>query len=131
MSSSSIISVFRITLGISILFISTLSVQEIEAQSAVNLSDKFLHFFCFLYLTILSWLSRIISKELWVYVIVLAYGILIEIIQIYIPYRSFEFLDIFADFLGILAGSLFINFFKDLYPKYWINIFKPYIILSL
>jgi len=130
MSSSSIISVFRITLGISILFISTLSVQEIEAQSAVNLSDKFLHFFCFLYLTILSWLSRIISKELWVYVIVLAYGILIEIIQIYIPYRSFEFLDIFADFLGILAGSLFINFFKDLYPKYWINIFKPYIILS-
>ena len=130
MSSSSIISVFRITLGISILFISTLSVQEIEAQSAVNLSDKFLHFFCFLYLTILSWLSRIISKELWVYVIVLAYGILIEIVQIYIPYRSFEFLDIFADFLGILAGSLFINFFKDLYPKYWINIFKPYIILS-
>jgi VanZ family protein len=49
---------------------------------------------------------------------VLAYGILIEIVQIYIPYRSFEFLDIFADFLGILAGIFFINFFKDLYPKY-------------
>ena len=28
------------------------------------------------------------------------------------------FLDIFADFAGILAGILFINFFKDLYPKY-------------
>jgi len=39
-------------------------------------------------------------------------------VQIYIPYRSFEFLDIFADFTGILAGSFFINFFKDLYPKY-------------
>ena len=117
MNSSLIISGFRITLGISILFISTLSVQEIEAQSAINLSDKFLHFSCFLYLTILSWLSRIISKELWVYVIVLAYGILIEIVQIYIPYRSFEFLDIFADFLGVLAGKFLISFFKDLYPK--------------
>jgi VanZ family protein len=52
------------------------------------------------------------------YVIVLAYGILIEIVQIYIPYRSFEFLDIFADLLGVLAGSFFIKFFKDLYPKY-------------
>ena len=108
----------RVLLGISIVLISILSVQEIEIQSAVNFSDKFLHFSCFLYLTIISWLSRIIYKELWLYVIVLAYGILIEIVQIYIPYRSFEFLDIFADFLGILAGSLFINFFKDLYLKY-------------
>ena len=109
---------FRLILIISIIFISILSVQEIEVQSSVNFIDKLLHFFCFLYLIIITWLSRIISKELWLYVIVLAYGILIEIVQIYIPYRSFEFLDIFADFLGILAGSFLINFFKDLYPKY-------------
>lgn len=108
----------RLILLISVVFISVLSVQEIEVQSSVNLSDKLLHFFCFLYLIIISWLSRIISKELWLYVIVLAYGILIEIVQMYIPYRSFEFLDIFADFVGILAGSLFINFYKDLYNKY-------------
>ena len=109
---------FRLILVISILLISILSIQEIEIQSSVSFSDKLLHFFCFLYLTILSWLSRIISTELWLYVIVLAYGILIEIIQIYIPYRSFEFLDIFADFLGILAAIIFINFLKDLYPNY-------------
>ena len=118
MNSSIVIAGFRITLGTSILFISFLSFQDIEVQSIANLSDKFLHFSCFLYLTIMSWLSRIFYKELWLYVIVLAYGILIEIVQIYIPYRSFEFLDIFADFLGVLAGSFFINFFKDLYPKY-------------
>ena len=109
---------FRLILLVSIVFISILSIQEIEVQSSVNFSDKLLHFFCFLYLTIISWLSRIIFKELWLYVIVLAYGILIEIIQIYIPYRSFEFLDIFADFLGILVGIFFINFLKDLYPNY-------------
>lgn len=109
---------FRIILGISVVLISALSIQEIDTKSLISLSDKLLHLFCFLYLTIISWLSRIIYKELWLYVIVLAYGILIEIVQIYIPYRSFEFLDIFADFLGILAGSVFINFFKYLYPKY-------------
>jgi VanZ family protein len=109
---------FRIILGISVVLISALSIQEIEVQSSVNFSDKLLHFLCFLYLTIVAWLSRIISKEFLLYVIVLAYGILIEIVQIYIPYRSFEFLDIFADFLGVLAGSFLINFFKDLYPKY-------------
>ena len=108
----------RIILGISVLFISILSVQEINIESTANLNDKFLHFGCFAYLTVTFWLSRIINKEFWVYVIVLGYGILIEIVQIYIPYRSFEFLDIFADFIGILAGSFFINFFKDLYPKY-------------
>ena len=109
---------FRLILAISIVVISILSIQHLEVEPSVNLNDKLLHFSCFLYLTIISWLSRIIYKELWLYVIVLGYGILIEIVQIYIPYRSFEFLDIFADFLGILAGSFFINFFKDLYPKY-------------
>ena len=108
----------RLILAISIVVISILSIQHLEVEPSVNLNDKLLHFSCFLYLTIISWLSRIIYKELWLYVIVLGYGILIEIVQIYIPYRSFEFLDIFADFTGILAGSFFINFFKDLYPKY-------------
>ena len=108
----------RVVLGISVLFISILSVQEINIESTINLNDKFLHFGCFAYLTVIFWLSRIINKEFWVYAIVLGYGILIEIIQIYLPYRSFEFLDIFADFLGILAGNFLIFFLKDLYPKY-------------
>ena len=107
----------RIILGISVLFVSILSVQEINIES-INLNDKLLHLVCFAYLTVIFWLSRIINKEFWVYAIVLGYGILIEIVQIYLPYRSFEFLDIFADFLGILAGNFLIFFLKDLYPKY-------------
>ncbi len=107
----------RIILGSSVLFISILSVQEINIES-INLNDKLLHLVCFAYLTVIFWLSRIINKEFWVYAIVLGYGILIEIVQIYLPYRSFEFLDIFADFLGILAGNFLIFFLKDLYPKY-------------
>ena len=109
---------FRIILSISIILVSILAVQDVDVESSINLSDKLIHFSCFFYLTIIAWLSRIMHKEFSLYVIVLAYGILIEIVQIYIPYRSFEFLDIFADLTGILVGSLFINFFKDLYPNY-------------
>ena len=108
----------RLILGISIVIISILSIQEIDFQSSVNLSDKLLHLSCFLYLTIISWLSRIIYKELWLYVIVLAYGILIEIVQGFLPYRSFEYLDIFADFVGVIAGLIIIKILKNLYPKY-------------
>ena len=108
----------RLILVISVVLISILFIKEIDNQYSFYLSDKLLHFFCFLYLTTIGWLGRIFYKDLWLYVIVLAYGILIEIVQIYIPYRSFEFLDIFADFLGVLAGNFLINFFKDLYPKY-------------
>ena len=82
---------FRIIFAISILLISILAVKDVDVESSTNLSDKLLHFSCFLYLTIVMWLSRIMHKELSLYVIVLAYGILIEIVQIYIPYRSFEF----------------------------------------
>ena len=108
----------RLILVISVVLISILFIKEIDNQYSFYLSDKLLHFFCFLYLTIITWMSRIIYKELLLYVIVLGYGILIEIVQIYIPYRSFEFLDIFADFIGISAGIFFINFLKYLYPNY-------------
>jgi len=109
---------FRIILTISIVLVSILAVQDVDIESSTNLSDKLLHFGCFFYLVIIAWLSRIMHNEFCLYVIVLAYGILIEIVQIYIPYRSFEFLDILADLAGIIAGGLFINFFKDLYLNY-------------
>tara|TARA_B100001109_G_scaffold198535_1_gene165167 strand:+ start:35 stop:385 length:351 start_codon:yes stop_codon:yes gene_type:complete len=109
---------FRIILGISVFIITILSIQEVNIESSVNSLDKVLHFLCFSYLTLITWLSRILNKELHVYVIVLAYGILIEIAQRYLPYRSFEYLDIFADFVGVIAGLIIIKILKNLYPKY-------------
>ena len=109
---------FRIILGISVFIITILSIQEVNIKSSVNSLDKVLHFLCFSYLTLITWLSRILNKDLHVYVIVLAYGILIEIVQRYLPYRSFEYLDIFADFVGVIAGLIIIKIIKNLYPKY-------------
>ena len=109
---------FRIVLVISISLISILSFQEVNFESSFNFLDKVFHFLCFIYLTLVTWLSRILNKDLHVYVIVLAYGILIEIVQRFLPYRSFEYLDIFADFVGIIGGLIIIKIFKNLYPKY-------------
>ena len=99
---------FKIILLISVTIITTLSIHEVNLGSSPIFLDKALHFLCFTYLTLITWLSRILSKDLHVYVIVLAYGILIEIVQRFLPYRSFEYLDIFADFVGIIAGLMII-----------------------
>tara|TARA_Y100000768_G_scaffold289599_1_gene223728 strand:- start:220 stop:570 length:351 start_codon:yes stop_codon:yes gene_type:complete len=109
---------FRVILAISVCIITILSIQEVNIESSVNFLDKVLHFLCFSYLTLITWLSRILNKDLHVYVIVLAYGILIEIVQRFLPYRSFEYLDIFADFVGVIAGLIIIKILKNLYPKY-------------
>ncbi len=109
---------FRIILVISISIICILSIQQVNIEASVKFFDKVLHFLCFSYLTVITWLSRILDKDLHVYVIVLAYGILIEMVQRFLSYRSFEYLDIFADFVGIIAGLIIIKILKNLYPKY-------------
>ena len=109
---------FKIILVISVPIITILSIHEVNLESSTNFLDKALHFLCFTYLTLITWLSRFLSKDLHVYVIVLAYGILIEIVQRFLPHRSFEYLDIFADFVGIIAGIIIIKILKNFYPKY-------------
>ena len=108
----------RVLLVISFAVITFLATQEIISDFQSSINDKAIHLACFFYLTTISWLAKILDKDSWVYVIVLAYGILIEVVQMYIPYRSFELLDILADFTGILLASFLIKFVKDLYPNY-------------
>ena len=108
----------RILLVISILVISFLATSETNPTSQNFIDDKLLHFLCFAYLTLIFKLTQFIQQDFWLYVIVLAYGILIEIVQMFLPYRSFELLDIFADFMGILCAGFLLKLAKDLYISY-------------
>ena len=108
----------RVLLVLSILAISYLATTEINSSSQSLIDDKLLHFLCFAYLTIIFKFTRFIDQDFWLYVIVLAYGILIEIVQMYLPYRSFEFLDIFADFMGILCAGVLLKLAKNMYISY-------------
>ena len=42
----------------------------------------------------------------------LLFGLIIEIQQIYLPYRTFEIMDLIANFLGVLSGSFVVIYFR-------------------
>ncbi len=75
-------------------------------------SDKLNHFIAFFIYPVLLKLSY---KKGYFETIVLSllFGIFIEVVQYFLPYRSGEFADLTADFLGILSG-VFILFTLDL-----------------
>lgn len=83
--------------------------------------DKIVHFILyfiftslfFTYLLIKPNLPNIAKSMILCISIGTMYGVIIEIIQYYIPYRSFEFLDILANFAGANAGTFFIFFFAQ------------------
>ena len=45
-------------------------------------------------------------------ILLLLFGLIIEIQQIYLPYRTFEIMDLIANFLGVLFGSFVIIYFR-------------------
>ena len=74
--------------------------------------DKLLHFFGFFILSILLLLTfehyNLSNKLVACFLIALGIGILIEAVQLGIPGREFSLLDIAADVLGIIAGSVLV-----------------------
>lgn len=86
---------------------------------AFGVSDKFEHALAYFVLTVLfawyilvknnfSW--NIKSKSLFVIVVISLYSFFDEIHQILIPGRYFDWLDLLANKIGILAGFLFSRF---------------------
>ena len=45
-------------------------------------------------------------------ILLLLFGLIIEIQQIYLPYRTFEIMDFIANFLGVLSGSFVVIYFR-------------------
>jgi VanZ family protein len=93
-----------------ILFIGAFAVNLGSEGSAPG-SDKSLHFIGFFILSLLLIFTfknytakRVYLKSLLIAVVI---GILIEIIQLFIPARSFSLLDLAADLGGIFLAMLF------------------------
>lgn len=82
------------------------------SQKSVAISevfwDKFNHFFAFFVLFILLSLGFGLSNLI-KFILLLAFGLQIEIIQHFLPNRYFSGFDIFADFVGIMLGFLFLK----------------------
>lgn len=69
-----------------------------------NLWDKANHFVAFMTLYILLSLAYKFLKTIYKIVLLLLYGIQIEIVQSFIPGRFFSLLDVVADSIGIVIG---------------------------
>ena len=81
--------------------------------------DKLNHFVAFFTLyTLLSLAYKNLSIKLKI-ILLLIYAFQIEVVQSFIPSRDFSFLDILADFIGIMVGIVFCkqNYIKKSIPK--------------
>ena len=89
-----------------IFYFSVVPAADIPNIAALSfLTDKAIHFLIFLYLSSIGLLSRFKFSNIYLLIAIFSFGLLIEIIHFYHPYRYFEFADLAANSLGILLAS--------------------------
>ncbi|MEA3276936.1 MAG: VanZ family protein [Pseudomonadota bacterium] len=98
---------FRLALGACLLVVSVLAVAPLD-QPPLTSHDKVNHILAF---AVLAWLAdgaypgRELAVVRWGFLLV--YGLMIEVVQHFLPYREFSLLDFAADVFGILCyGAL-------------------------
>ncbi len=104
---------FKKLLSFLILFgVFTLSVIKINVKEAPEETDKFVHIIMYFFVAYSFKNLKVKNYAL----ISILYGILIEIIQFFIPYRSFSFGDIIANSIGVGIFLVFIKMKKGQSP---------------
>ena len=83
------------------------SIPNIAALSFV--SDKIIHALIFLYLSYIGLKSYLNISKLLLLALIFSFGLVIEIIHFYHPYRFFEIPDLIANLIGILLALAIFN----------------------
>ena len=88
------------------MWLSVVPAYDIPNVAALNfLTDKAIHFLIFLYLSSIGILCRFKFSDIVLLMAIFSFGLVIEIIHFYHPYRYFELADLGANSLGILLAS--------------------------
>lgn len=102
LSRSNII-VFRISLTAAVTGILILATTPMEYPVVSGINDKLNHIFSFFVLSLLADFSFSENKFfVGIFLPLMGYGMAIEIIQHFLPYRMFSLFDVAADALGIV-----------------------------
>ena len=81
-------------------------------QTSFSFSDKVAHFAAFFVLSFLFLLAYRFSNPILTSLLFLSlFGLGIEVIQYFLPYRSFNLFDFVADILGVLFGAVLYRVF--------------------
>ena len=91
-----------------IFYLSLVPASELEFFIALSfIGDKISHGVIFFYLAMLGMFCNFKIKYQILMVIIFSFGLTIEIVHYFHPYRYFEWADLLANFLGIiLAGAI-------------------------
>ena len=113
------INYIRFVFLLTIVFTSILSFISIDASIAkILIQDKLLHVLAFFVISFLAYASDFKIKRIILFVVLILYGLLIEVIQNSLEYRTFELYDLLSDTIGIIFGYLAWKYLKNFYPGY-------------
>ena len=116
----------RFVFFLTILFTSVMSFISIDASTAkFLLKDKLLHFLAFTVITFLAYASNFKIKRIFLFLLLILYGFLIEVIQNSLEYRTFELYDLLSDIIGVIVGYMSWKYLKKFYPDYWFIRISP------
>ena len=103
---------YRLLFAGSIIGIMLLSIAPLSDLGVASFNDKALHIIAFLYLAIISILSKFELDKIYLFILLISYGLLIEIAQTFLPYRYFEINDLLADLIGVTIAFGFFRIKK-------------------
>ena len=103
---------YRLLFASSILGLMILSIAPLSDLDTLSLNDKLIHIVAFLYLGIISILSKFEIDKIYLFILLIFYGLLIEIAQTFLPYRYFEINDLLADLIGVTIAFGFFRIKK-------------------
>ncbi len=107
--------IFLISLIVTSIF-SFISIDQNLARFLIQ--DKLLHAAVFSLITFLAYASKFDVNRITIFISLILYGMLIEITQNYLSYRSFELYDLLSDIIGIAIGYSAWKFLKKMHPDY-------------
>ncbi len=105
----------RIALVVTLGVVTWLATSHITAPAIANVNDKMAHlaaFYCLAILIDFAFPNEGFSLRK--VVLLMSYGLLIELIQRQIPYREFSLLDWLADGVGVMLYPLSIPLLKNI-----------------
>ena len=99
-------SIFLISI-ILIFYLSLVPASELEYFNALSyMGDKISHAVIFFYISLLGMFCNFKDKYFSFMAKIFSFGLMIEIIHYFHPYRYFEWADLLANFLGIILARV-------------------------
>ena len=101
--------IFFISLGM-VMYFSIVPASSIPNIAALSyITDKMIHALIFLYISIIGLNCYFNISRLFLLGLIFSFGLLIEIIHFYHPYRYFEIADLMSNLAGILIALIIFN----------------------